>query len=78
MEPDSVLREVRAARDAFARSHGNDERAMVEDLRNEDDRGDRPVVRLAPRRPAAADVSPSEASPKPSRTPSVASHPSRS
>jgi hypothetical protein len=51
MDEDSVLREVRAARDAYARSHGYDVRAMVADLRAMDGRDDWPVVRLAPRRP---------------------------
>jgi hypothetical protein len=50
---DSVLQEVRAAREAFARSHNYDVGAMVADLRERDDRGDWPVVRLAPRRPTA-------------------------
>ena len=52
MTQDSVLQEVRAAREAYARSHGFDVQAMVADLRAQDDRGDWPVVRLAPRRPA--------------------------
>jgi hypothetical protein len=52
MNEDSVLQEVRAAREAYARSHGYDVRAMVADLRAQDDRGDWPVVRLSPRRPA--------------------------
>ena len=51
MSEDSVLQEVRAAREAYARSHGYDVRAMVADLRAQDDLGDRPVVRLSPRRP---------------------------
>jgi S1-C subfamily serine protease len=51
MNEDSVLQEVRAAREAYARLHGYDVRAMVADLRERDDRGDWPVVRLAPRRP---------------------------
>ncbi len=46
MSEDSVLQEVRAARDAYARSHGYDVRAIVADLRKQDDRGDWPVVRL--------------------------------
>ncbi len=50
MIEDSVLQEVRAAREAFARKHGYDVRSMVADLRQQDDRGDWPVVRLAPRR----------------------------
>ncbi|HUQ69360.1 MAG TPA: hypothetical protein VM165_07555 [Planctomycetaceae bacterium] len=51
MSDDSVLLEVRAAREAYARSHGFNVQAMVADLREQDDRGDWPVVRLAPRRP---------------------------
>ena len=51
MTEDSVLQEVRAAREAYARSHGYDVRAMVADLRERDDRGDWPVVRLVARRP---------------------------
>ena len=57
MIEDDILREVRAARDAFARSHGYDLHAMVEDLRAQNERGDWPVVRLAPRRPAGYDPS---------------------
>jgi hypothetical protein len=63
MNQDSVLREVRVARDTFARAHGYDVGAMVETLRAEDERGDRPVVRLAPRRP----VFPGAFAPEPDR-----------
>jgi hypothetical protein len=52
MNEDSVLQEVRAAREAYAQRHGYDLRAMVADLRVQDDRGDWPVVPLAPRHPA--------------------------
>ena len=58
MIEDSVLQEVRAARDAFARSFGYDVHAMGAYLRELDERGDWPVVRLAPRRPAASEVLP--------------------
>lgn len=51
MYEDSILKEVRAAREAYARSHGYNPRSMVADLRARDERGDWPVVRLAPRRP---------------------------
>ena len=51
MDEDSVLQEVRKAREEYARSHGYDARAMVADLRTQDDLGDWPVARLAPRRP---------------------------
>lgn len=54
MIEDDVLREVRAAREAYARSHGYDVQAMVADLRARDATGDWPVVRRAPRRPKAA------------------------
>lgn len=51
MAEDDVLREVRAAREAYARSLGYDVRAMVADLRTRDAAGDWPVVRRPPRRP---------------------------
>jgi hypothetical protein len=51
MTEDDVLFEVRAAREAYARSHHFDVRAMVEDLRARDEAGDWQVVRRAPRRP---------------------------
>lgn len=49
MPDNSVLQEVRTARDAYARSHGYDVRAMVADLRERDAHDNWPVVRLAPR-----------------------------
>jgi hypothetical protein len=51
MTEDDVLREVRAARETYARLHNFDVRAMVADLRARDVAGDWPVVRRAPRRP---------------------------
>ncbi len=51
MNEDDVLREVRAARETYARLHNFDVRAMVADLRARDLAGDWPVVRRAPRRP---------------------------
>ncbi len=51
MVEDDVLREVRAAREAYARLHNYDVRAMVADLRARDLAGDWPVVRHPPRRP---------------------------
>jgi hypothetical protein len=53
MTEDDVLREVRAAREAYAQAHNFDVRAMVADLRARDDAGDWPVVRRPPRRPGA-------------------------
>jgi hypothetical protein len=64
MSEDSVLQEVRAAREAYARAHGFDVRAMVADLRAQDDRGDWPVVRLAPRRPSSPSESQSAPDPE--------------
>ncbi|HZU34459.1 MAG TPA: hypothetical protein VFA18_01050 [Gemmataceae bacterium] len=65
MTEDDVLREVRAAREAYARSHQFDVRAMVADLRARDAAGDWPVVRRPPRRPDAgarpADAPPNNA-----------------
>ncbi len=71
MSEDSVLQEVRAAREAYAQAHGFDVHAIVADLREQDARGDWPVVRLAPRRPVVA-VLP-ETGPQPSlwRTPAA-------
>jgi hypothetical protein len=51
MTEDDVLREVRTAREAYARLHHFDVRAMVADLRARDVAGDWPVVRRTPRRP---------------------------
>jgi hypothetical protein len=54
MLEDDVLREVRAAREAYARSHHFDVRAIVADLRARDLAGDWPVVRRPARRPRPA------------------------
>ena len=62
MNDDSVLQEVRAAQEAYARSHGYDVYAMMADLRRQDERGDWPVVRLAPRRPTIPGGRPCEPS----------------
>jgi hypothetical protein len=51
---DEIVREVRAAPEAFAASHGYDIGAMVAALRALDGADDRPVARLEPRRPASA------------------------
>jgi hypothetical protein len=70
MLEDDVLREVRAAREAYARSFGFDVQAMVADLRARDAAGDWPVVRRAPRRPkpiVAPAVAPGE-TPEPTPT----------
>ena len=49
MTEDSVLREVREVREAYAREHGFDLKAIFADLRERDARGDWKVVRLSPR-----------------------------
>ena len=49
MTEDEVVREVRAAREAFAASHGYDIRAMVAALREVAAASGREIVRLAPR-----------------------------
>ncbi len=47
IEDDEVIREVRAAREAFAASHGYNVRAMVLALRNMNDDSGAPVVSFA-------------------------------
>ena len=49
MTEDEVVREVRAARDAFAASHGYDIQAMVVALQVFGAASDREIVRLPPR-----------------------------
>lgn len=51
MMDDEVIREVRAAREAFAAAHGNDIQAMVAALQALDASDGREVVRFAPRPP---------------------------
>lgn len=51
MDDDDVLKEIRATREAFARAHDYDARAMVATLRAMNERDDWPVVTLAPRPP---------------------------
>ena len=51
MTQDDVVREVRSARDEYARKHGYNVRAMVQDLREQERTGGREVVRLPRRRP---------------------------
>lgn len=55
MTEDEVVREVRAAREAFAAAHGYDIRAMVAALHERGVASGRELVRLAPR-PAVAAV----------------------
>ena len=51
MIEDEILREIRATRDAFAARFDYNLAAMCEHLRKEQEEGNWPVVRLAPRRP---------------------------
>jgi hypothetical protein len=59
MIEDEIVREVRAAREAFAATHGFDIRTMVAALQAFDAGDDRRVVRLEPRRVAALAQPPS-------------------
>jgi hypothetical protein len=52
MIEDDVVREVRAAREEYCRQLGYDLVAIVRDLREQEQSGDRQVIRLPPRRPA--------------------------
>jgi hypothetical protein len=65
---DEVVREVRAARDAFAASHGYDIRAMVAALRQVGVASGRVVIPVTPR----AARTPGQAAPQagPARSPS--------
>lgn len=56
MVEDDVLRGVRDAREAFARTHGFDPHAMVAALRALDAADDWPVVRAGPYDPSAVGV----------------------
>ncbi len=60
MIEDDVIKEVRHAREEFARSHGYNLEAMVAYLRELDELSGRPVVRLAPRRVTIPVVSQTE------------------
>jgi hypothetical protein len=51
MQPDPIVEEVRAAREAYARRFGFDLRAICRDLRDQERRSDRELVSLPPRRP---------------------------
>ena len=51
MIEDEVMRQVRAAKEAFAASHGYDMRRMIETLRKMDEESGVPTVRLEPRKP---------------------------
>ena len=61
MTNDEVIREVRAAREAYAALHSFNIRAMVADLQAQDAAGDWPVVSRPARRPQSTYV-PKEAS----------------
>jgi hypothetical protein len=70
MTEDEVVREVRAAREAFAASHGYDIHAMVAALRELGIASGREVVRLAPR-PAVTNEPAAEPNPVLQGTPTA-------
>lgn len=51
MQPDPVVEEVRAAREAYARRFGFDLRSICRDLREQERISGRELVALPPRRP---------------------------
>jgi hypothetical protein len=53
MESDPIVTEIREIREKLAARFGYDLRAIVKDAQERDTAGDRKVVRLPPRRPAA-------------------------
>ncbi len=63
MVDDDVLREVREAREAYARSFNFDLAAMFEDLRRQEEEGDWPVVDLSMSRPEHPELRPNVAEP---------------
>jgi hypothetical protein len=61
MHENDILREVIAAREAYAASLNFDVNAIIEDLRRRNLAGDLPVVRREPRRPDPARTVPTAA-----------------
>lgn len=51
MQPDPIVEQVRAAREAYARRFGFDLRAICRDLREQERSSGREVVSFPPRRP---------------------------
>jgi hypothetical protein len=51
MQPDRVIEEVRAAREAYGQQFGFDLRAICRDLQQREHESPRPPVALPPRRP---------------------------
>ena len=57
MAPDPIVEQIRAGRDAYARSHGYNLQAIVADLQRRQAEGRRKVVSLPPKRlPIAAEA----------------------
>ena len=71
MNEDSVLQQVRAAREAYAQAHDFDVRAIVADLLVQDARGDWPVVRLTPRRSVVVGTPGAVPTPSPQQIPAT-------
>jgi hypothetical protein len=58
MIEDNILKEIRAVRENYARSHDFDVYKMVADLQTMNLQGDWKIVRLPPRRPRALSAPP--------------------
>jgi hypothetical protein len=69
MIEDDIIREVRSAREEYARSHGFSIRAMIADLAARDAAGDWPVVSLAAQRPQTSGMSTPARQPAETATP---------
>lgn len=50
MDEDTIIEEIRAIRDTFAKEHGYDIRAIVAALQLEDEQSGAQIVSLAPKR----------------------------
>jgi hypothetical protein len=56
MVRDPVIEEIRAIRDAFAKEHGYDVKAIVSALQREEAESGKPVISLPPKRLSAKQV----------------------
>jgi hypothetical protein len=68
MLEDDLMQEIRAAREAYCQQFGYDLAAIMRHLREREQAGNRPVVRLAPRRPVVIDGEQSEPANAPDQT----------
>jgi hypothetical protein len=74
MIEDDLVQEVRAVREAYCRQFGYDLAAIMRHLREQEQVGDRPVVRLAPKRPVVTDGEQSESVEAPDQIETPAHH----